>query len=95
MEFEPIVEFAGMDTFCAGFSCQSVSILNNDHETARGALGNTTTKTGKTFHGVLCFLQRCRPSSFLLENVQGLERNGQVDAVIQDGIPTNGNSCVR
>jgi site-specific DNA-cytosine methylase len=81
---DPIRELQDMDCFIAGFVCKSVSALNSMHwEAARSAIWDEHTKTGSTLWAVILFLERCRPKSFILENVFGLKRKMQHEVVLE------------
>ena len=64
-----------VDLFIAGFSCKTVSALNADPKTRRQAISDYRGSTGITWWGVVATLQRTRPRSFILENVEGLMRH--------------------
>ena len=73
---------AGMHQALFGFSCKSVSNLNSYQcLLASSAVFDMNTQTGATLRGTLLALQRLGPSSAILENVKGLDRGGQIEAV--------------
>ena len=63
------------DMFLAGFSCKTVSALSNDAEQRRASISDYCGTTGLTFWGVVMVLCMTKPSTFILENVEGLMRH--------------------
>ena len=79
----PYDEFQDLGCYIAGFVCKSVSNLNTVHSSTAGtSLTSIHTQTGSTFLSVRLFLQRVRPKTCILENVRGLDRDGQLGCVI-------------
>ena len=69
--------------FIAGFSCKTVSGLHQtDRDSAEQCITDGTGTTGFTFNGVLLVLSRRNPKFFILENVCGLQRSGQLEIVL-------------
>ena len=66
--------------FIAGFSCKTVSGLHSDKGVASVCIDESTGSTGLTFSGVVLFLRKRSPHLFVLENVVGLGRSGQLAA---------------
>lgn len=62
--------------FVAGFSCKTVSALNNCVSGRKRSIDEEHGETGRTFDGVLQYLLVHRPGIVLLENVVGLAKCG-------------------
>ena len=68
--------------FVAGFSCKSVSSLNSNRvQRSHNAIFDEMCSTGSTLRGVFDFMEKCSPSTALLENVLGLRKGWQTDAI--------------
>jgi site-specific DNA-cytosine methylase len=83
VNFEPLVELAGVLLFIAGFSCTTVSGLSANKDLASTAASNICTATGFTLHACILFLHRIQPKSAIFENVDGLWLTGQLDVVVK------------
>lgn len=68
-----------LDLYVAGFPCKDFSILNSNRPCLQGPHAST-------FHGVVEYIKRHQPATFLLENVQGLtmKKKGQAKAPITE-----------
>lgn len=69
----------------AGFPCTTVSNLNKDAATAsnRNTINSGSGATGSCFRTIFEYVSKKRPPVLILENVLGLLRNGQAEAVIE------------
>ncbi|CAJ1341861.1 unnamed protein product [Effrenium voratum] len=68
-----------LDIYVAGFPCKDFSLLNSNRPCLQGP-------HAATFHGVVNYIKRHEPRTFLLENVQGLtmKKRGQQQAPIEE-----------
>lgn len=68
---------SNLDLYVAGFPCKDFSILNSNRPCLQGPHASA-------FHGVVDYIKRHQPATFLLENVQGLtmRKKGQAKAPI-------------
>jgi len=57
----------------AGVSCDSVAALNMNRSSNRHCVRDHNSSTGKTFHGVLMYVERHKPLVVIIENVPGLK----------------------
>lgn len=68
-----------LDLYVAGFPCKDFSILNSKRPCLQGP-------HAATFHGVVGYIKRHQPATFLLENVQGIamRKKGEAKAPITE-----------
>ncbi len=78
----PIDSMQDLDCLIAGFSCKTVAFINtSSNSVSCSAVWRPDTETGSTLWGVRLAVDRLRPKTLILENVPGLKRNGQAEAI--------------
>ena len=72
---------SNLENLAMGFCCQTASTLSSQEDLTHSCITDAEGSTGVTFYSVMLNLMKHKPASCSLENVGGLMRGDQHEAV--------------